>query len=90
MLPFLGANQAGDGPRRSRGGRSGSAVCLVNHAVSGHQDERGESAWPQVIGTHVAVVVRALHGPSPFQTMRHEEILAATYLRVIAAEDVLP
>jgi hypothetical protein len=51
---------------------------------------RGERAWRKIIESHVQTILSGMDGPSQFETMPRSGIFAATYLRLMPAEDVLP
>jgi hypothetical protein len=68
----------------------GRQFGLGNVAAACHYDPRGERAWPELTREHAERIVRAVDAPPPFETMSQQEVLAATYPRVIAAADVLP
>ena len=69
---------------------SGRTFGLGNLAAACHNDDRGERAWRKIVEGHVRTVVSGLNEQSPFKTMPPADILAATYLRLMPAEDVLP
>ena len=63
---------------------------LGNLAAVCHNDHRGERAWRKIVQNHVRAILSGMDGQSPFDTMPASAILAATYLRLMPAEDVLP
>jgi hypothetical protein len=67
----------------------GRQFGLGNLAAACHNDSRGERAWRKVVEGHVRAIVSSMD-ESPFTTMPPRDILAATYLRLMPAEDVLP
>ena len=68
----------------------GRKFGLANLAAVCHNDSRGERAWRKVIQTHVRIIVSGMDKQSPFESMPPSDIFAATYLRLMPAEDVLP
>jgi hypothetical protein len=75
------ADYAEDARKRQFGLGNLAAVC--------HNDGRGERAWRKIIEKHVRTIMSGME-QSPFQTMRPSDIFAATYLRLMPAEDVRP
>src|SRR5215468_4859701 len=75
------ADYAEDARKRQFGLGNLAAVC--------HNDGRGERAWRKIIEKHVRTIMSGME-QSPFQTMLTSDILAATYLRLMPAEDVRP
>ena len=69
---------------------SGRKFGLGNLAAVCHNDTRGERAWRKVVERHVRTIVSGMDEQSPFTTMPPTDIFAATYLRLMPAEDVLP
>lgn len=67
---------------------SGRVFGLGNVAAECHNDERGESAWREVTRRHTDRIVRAMDAPSPFDTMTRAELYAATYVRLMPAQDL--
>jgi hypothetical protein len=67
----------------------GRKFGLGNLAAVCHNDSRGERAWRKIIESHVRAIVAGMDKQSPFETMSPSEIFAATYLRLMPAEDVL-
>jgi hypothetical protein len=63
---------------------------LGNLAAVCHNDNRGERAWRKIVENHVRTILSGMDGQSPFDTMPASGIFAATYLRLMPAEDVLP
>ena len=76
------ADYAEDGKGRQFGLGNLAAVC--------HNGNRGERAWRKIVEGHVRALVPGMDGQSPFTTMPPSDILAATYLRLMPAEDVQP
>jgi hypothetical protein len=76
------ANYAEDARGRKYGLGNLAAVC--------HNSNRGERAWRKIIDNHVRTIVAGMDEESPFKTMPPSDIFAATYLRLMPAEDVLP
>lgn len=68
----------------------GAQFGLGNLAAVCHNDERGRRAWPELVARHVRTIMAGVAAPSPFDVMSEEQILAATYGRVMPTEDVLP
>ena len=68
----------------------GRQFGLGNLAAVCHNDNRGERAWRKIVERHVRTLVSGMDEQSPFTTMPPPDIFAATYLRVMPAEDVLP
>jgi hypothetical protein len=75
------ADYAEDARKRQFGLGNLAAVC--------HNDGRGERAWRKIIEKHVQAIMSGME-QSPFQTMPPSDIFAATYLRLMPAEDVRP
>jgi hypothetical protein len=69
---------------------AGRQFGLSNVAALCHNDARGERAWRGIIGDHVRNVLASTNQKSPFETMDRADILAATYVRLMPAEDLLP
>jgi hypothetical protein len=76
------SDYAEDASRRKFGLGNLAAVC--------HNDNRGERAWRKIVENHVRTILSGMDGQSPFDTMPASGIFAATYLRLMPAEDVLP
>jgi hypothetical protein len=68
----------------------GRKYGLGNLAARCHNDDRGERAWRKIIETHMRTIVSGMDQQSPFTTMPPTDIFAATYLRLMPAEDVMP
>ena len=69
---------------------SGRKFGLGNLAAVCHNDKRGERGWRKIVENHVRTILSGMDGQSPFETMTASDIFAATYLRLMPAEDVLP
>ena len=67
----------------------GETFGLANLAAACHAQGR-ERAWPKVVRRHVSGILAAVAAPSPFETLSREQAHAATFLRVMAVEDVQP
>jgi hypothetical protein len=76
------ADHAEDASRRKFGLGNLAAIC--------HNDSRGERAWRKIVENHVRTILSGMDEQSPFETLPASGILAATYLRLMPAEDVLP
>jgi hypothetical protein len=68
----------------------GRKFGLGNLAAGCHNANRGERAWRQIVHSHVRAILSGMDEQSPFETMPLSGIFAATYLRLMPAEDVLP
>jgi len=68
----------------------GRKFGMANLAAACHNDSRGERAWRKIVDSHIRNIVSGMDGQSPFTTMPPSDIFAATYLRLMPAEDVLP
>lgn len=68
-------------------GSDGHEFGLGTLATLCHAEDRGEAAWPEVVRAYVARLVRIQEDPEPFDLLTHDEVLARTYLRVVAAGD---
>jgi hypothetical protein len=68
----------------------GRKYGLGNLAAHCHNDDRGERAWRKIIERHMRTIVSGMDAQSPFTTMPPSDIFAATYLRLMPAEDVMP
>jgi hypothetical protein len=75
------ADYAEDARNRQFGLGNLAAVC--------HNEGRDERAWRKIIEKHVQAIMSGME-QSPFQTMLPSDIFAATYLRLMPAEDVRP
>jgi hypothetical protein len=67
---------------------SGRVFGLANVAAICRQAEHGEPDWREITSDHARRTVRSMDEPSPFETMSHEQLLAATYLRILATADL--
>jgi hypothetical protein len=65
---------------------SGRQFGLANLAAVCHNDIRGSKAWPGLARDHVGMVLRAMDGPPPLETLPHEQIRAQLYPRLITAD----
>ncbi|NBM16852.1 hypothetical protein [Streptomyces sp. GC420] len=74
------ADMVTDDSDRQFGLASLAAVC--------HNDTRGAKAWPGLVRDHVGMVLRAMDGPPPLETLPAEQIRAQLYPRVIT-EDMI-
>ena len=62
---------------------------LSNLAASCHNTDGGQRAWPELIKRHVGQLLAAMDEPS-IELRERVQVLASTYLRVIATEALLP
>lgn len=69
---------------------AGRRFGLANIAAVCHNAEGGEREWRSLTRDHAARIVRGMDEPSPFETMTHDELLAATYVRLVPSADIAP
>lgn len=67
----------------------GQTFGLGNLAGLCHGEGASERRWRKVIREHVDRLLRMADLPSPFDVLSREEILAGTYCRLVAAEDLM-
>lgn len=70
-------------------GADGTMFGLANLAAACHNAPKGEREWPEVVGTHVRVVVAAVRDAVPITELPRQDVLARTYLRAVGLS-VLP
>ena len=68
----------------------GQTFGLANLAAACHANDRRERTWPKLVRQHVRGIVAAVEAPSPFDALSPEQVLAATYLRIMDVADVQP
>ncbi|QGN59202.1 hypothetical protein [Nostocoides sp. HKS02] len=68
----------------------GTQFGLANLAASCHSDERGRKAWAQLVQEHVRRITSSMGGPSAFDQLDDEDVLSATYCRVMPTADLIP
>ncbi len=67
---------------------SGRGFGLWNVAAACHQDERGRTAWPEVIDQHVARVLASMDAPDPFEGLTPDDARERTYARLYERDAV--
>jgi len=71
-------------------GADGTVFGLANLAASCHNAAKGEREWPELVRTHVRVVVAAVRDAVPISELSREDVLSRVYLRVIGAAALPP
>ena len=69
---------------------NGTQYGLSNLAATCHQADGGRRAWKSLVFDHARELVSAMNGPSAFDRLSQDQVLASTYCRLLATEDLLP
>lgn len=67
---------------------SGRQFGLWNVAAACHQDDRGRSAWAEVVDQHVGRVLASMDAPDPFDGLDPEGARSRTYARLYERDGV--
>ncbi|NYI47490.1 hypothetical protein BJ993_004570 [Nocardioides aromaticivorans] len=67
---------------------SGRQFGLWNVAAACHQDDRGRSAWADVVDQHVGRVLASMDAPDPFDGLTPEQARQRTYARLYERDGI--